>query len=68
MPDYWIICPAAQGRTSIPDAQEHYTGTGALLATGVMLNNQFMLSGYSDQVRMLGDYGSTSYVIQPEQE
>lgn len=60
--------PAAQGRTSIPDAQEHYTGTGALLATGVMLNNQFMLSGYSDQVRMLGDYGSTLYVVQPEQE
>ncbi|MCI1892434.1 MAG: alpha-galactosidase [Schleiferilactobacillus harbinensis] len=62
------IMTTASRHLSLPDAQEHYVGTGALLATGVLLVNQFMGSGYNKQVRMLGDYGSTLYVIQPAAE
>ncbi|ERL64278.1 alpha-galactosidase [Schleiferilactobacillus shenzhenensis] len=54
--------PEAKGKESVPDAHEHYVGTGALLATGVMLVNQ---GGYGKEIRTLGDYGSTLYVITP---
>ncbi len=47
---------------SLRDGVEEYCGTGALLAEGIRLEQQFQGSGYNENVRMLGDGGSTLYV------
>lgn len=49
---------------ALPDCVERYVATGRQLMCGVRLNNQFIGSGYSPQVRMLGDYGSSLYIIE----
>ncbi len=46
----------------LTDCVETYQATGALLAAGVMLDNQFMGSGYNEHTRLLGDFGSALYV------
>ena len=51
---------------SLIDCVETYTCTGSALASGLMLNNQFMGSYYNDKTRLLGDYGSNLYVISKE--
>ena len=51
---------------SLTDCVEAYEATGALLEAGVGLNNQFLGSGYNDQTRLLGDFGSTLYVIKAD--
>ncbi|MBM7829835.1 alpha-galactosidase [Agromyces cerinus] len=51
---------------SLPDAVEEYRGTGELLAAGIRLEMQFSGTGHSPAVRMLGDYGSTLYLVEPE--
>ena len=48
----------------LTDCVECYQATGALLASGLRLANQFMGSGYNEQTRLLGDFGSSLYVIQ----
>ncbi|MCL1841805.1 MAG: GH36 C-terminal domain-containing protein, partial [Propionibacteriaceae bacterium] len=48
----------------LTDCVECYEGSGALLGAGVLLDNQFMGSNYNDQTRLLGDFGSSLYVIQ----
>ncbi|WP_071130167.1 alpha-galactosidase [Enterococcus timonensis] len=52
---------------SLTDAKEEYFGTGGLFASGVLLKNQFMGSNYNDQTRLLGDFGSTLYVVSKEE-
>jgi len=48
----------------LTDCVETYTATGTLLASGVLLNNQFVGSHYNDQTRLLGDFGSNLYVTE----
>lgn len=49
---------------ALQDAVEVYEGSGAMFANGIYLNNQFMGSHYNAQVRMLGDFGSSLYLIE----
>ena len=51
---------------SLPDGVEEYTGSGELLATGIRLEMQFAGTGHTTALRMLGDHGSTLYVVHRE--
>ena len=53
---------------SLQDAPEEYDGTGALLAEGIRLDHQFLGTEYHPRLRMLGDHGSTLYVVEPIEE
>ena len=44
------------------DCVEKYQASGALLAQGIMLNNQFIGTNYNTETRLLGDFGSSLYV------
>ena len=46
------------------DNVEDYQCRGSALAAGIMLNNQFMGTHYNNKTRLLGDYGSSLYVIE----
>jgi alpha-galactosidase len=48
----------------LPDCEEQYEGTGAVLQAGVKLNNQFIGSGYNKKIRLMGDFGSNLYIIE----
>lgn len=48
----------------LADCMEKYEGYGDMMSVGVRLNNQFMGSGYNQQIRMLGDFGSNLYIIE----
>ena len=50
----------------LSDCAEHYEVDGAALSTGVLLNNQYMGTGYNQSIRLLGDFGSTLYVTKKE--
>lgn len=39
-----------------------------MLKNGVLLNNQFVGSYYNEQTRVLGDFGSSLYLIEKEIE
>jgi alpha-galactosidase len=49
---------------ALTDCVETYECRGGALASGVMLNNQFMGSHYNNKTRLLGDYGSSLYLIE----
>ncbi len=51
---------------AMTDCVESYRASGNTLIQGVHLNNQFIGTGYTNQVRMLGDFGSNLYSIQQE--
>lgn len=53
---------------ALDDASETYRGSGALLLNGLILNQQFVSTGYRPDLRMLGDFGSTLYLITEEKE
>lgn len=46
------------------DCVETYEATGEALMGGVLLNDQFIGSGYNEHIRLLGDYGSNLYLTQ----
>jgi alpha-galactosidase len=48
---------------ALTDCVETYQCRGDALAAGIMLNNQFMGSYYNDKTRLLGDYGSSLYIV-----
>lgn len=48
---------------AMQDCVETYTASGKTLLQGVHLNQQFVATGYNDQIRMLGDFGSNLYAI-----
>ncbi len=52
----------------LPDGAEEYRGTAELLAIGIRLEMQFSGTGAGDRQRMLGDYGSTLYLVEPEDD
>ena len=45
---------------------EEYRGYGDLLLSGIKLNNQFVGSNYNTRTRLLGDFGSSLYIIRRE--
>ena len=49
---------------SMKDGKESYTVTGTGLESGVPLAMQYSGSGYHTDLRLLGDWGSTLYLIQ----
>jgi alpha-galactosidase len=49
---------------TMKDASEKFSATGMMLAMGVPLKSQFMGSGYNENIRLLGDFGSTLYKIE----
>ncbi len=53
---------------SLRDSPERYRGTGALLAAGIRLQMQFSGTGHDPALRMLGDHGSTLYVVERASE
>lgn len=50
------------------DGTETYQGQGQLFESGVLLNNQFMGTGYNKNIRVMGDFGSNLYIIQKQDE
>lgn len=61
-----VVMGVVSRHKSMPDAAERYRGTGELLAAGIRLDMQFSGTGYDPALRMLGDYGSTLYVVDRE--
>lgn len=49
---------------ALPDCVESYTATGAMLNSGLQLNNQFVGSYYNQNIRLLGDFGSNLYYLE----
>jgi len=41
---------------------EQYEASGKLLESGILLNNQYMGTGYDEKLRLFGDFGSNLYV------
>jgi len=52
-------------RYSLQDAVERYEASGKMLQHGILLKNQFLGSYYNEEVRMLGDFGSSLYTVMP---
>ena len=50
------------------DCVETYTASGKTLMQGVHLNNQFVATGYNENIRMLGDFGSNLYTLETRDE
>ena len=48
---------------SMKDGQESYIASGAMLEEGINLAMQYEGSGYNPDIRMLGDFGSSLYVV-----
>ena len=49
---------------SLADCVEEYRASAAALSVGIPLNNQFAGTGYNENVRMLGDFGSNLYIVE----
>ena len=49
---------------SMKDGEESYTVSGAGLQSGIPLSMQYSGTGYHPSLRILGDFGSTLYLIQ----
>jgi alpha-galactosidase len=58
-----ILMNAVNQYYTMKDATEEFTVSGGMLSSGIPLKNQFMGSGYSEEIRLLGDFGSTLYTI-----
>ena len=48
---------------AMTDGEECYTCSGNALKTGIPLAMQYSGTGYNPSIRILGDYGSTMYMI-----
>ena len=49
------------------DGMESYTASGAMLAEGINLSMQYEGSGYDPNLRILGDFGSSLYIIKEKE-
>ena len=52
---------------AMKDGKETYTASGALLSEGINLAMQYEGSGYDPNLRILGDYGSSLYIIKEKE-
>ena len=58
-----FILRTANKLYALGDCVESYAASGRQLMCGVHLNNQFIGSGYNENIRLLGDYGASLYLI-----
>ena len=59
-----LIIRTANRHFTLQDCVEVYEADGAMLEAGILLNNQFVGSYYNTQTRLLGDFGSSLYVVE----
>lgn len=59
-----FILRTANKLYAMPDGEEEYEADGAALMAGVKLHDQFLGTGYNEKLHMLGDFGSTVFVIE----
>jgi alpha-galactosidase len=53
---------------AMKDGKENYVASGAALSEGINLAMQYEGSGYDPGLRILGDFGSSLYVIKEKKE
>ena len=58
-----FILRTANKYYGMKDGKENYVASGAMLAEGINLAMQYEGSGYNSDLRLLGDYGSSLYLI-----
>lgn len=58
------ILGAADRHIRMMDCAESYTASGAALMAGLRLHNRFNGTGYNENIRVLGDFGSNIYLIE----
>lgn len=61
-----IVLRTVNRHYSLKDCVETYTCSGEALAAGIPLCEQFIGTGYHENVRMLGDFGSNMYITEKE--
>ena len=66
-PDGFII-RTADKYYGMKDGREEYTASGAMLSEGINLAMQYEGSGYDPNLRILGDFGSSLYLIKEKTE
>jgi alpha-galactosidase len=62
-PDGFLLRQANR-HYSLADCVEAYQSSATALSFGIPLNNQFTGTGYNENIRMLGDFGSNLYIIE----
>ena len=63
-----LIIRTADKYYGMKDGREEYTASGMMLAEGINLAMQYEGSGYNTDLRILGDYGSSLYMITEKEE
>ena len=51
---------------AMTDGQESYECSGETLQNGISLSMQYSGTGYNETVRLLGDWGSTLYIVKED--
>jgi alpha-galactosidase len=51
---------------TLSDCTEAYHASGKQLQAGIMLNNQYTGTGYNQNIRMMGDFGSHLYLAEAD--
>jgi len=59
-----LIMHTANKLYSITDCVESYSSYGKALMNGLLLTNQFEGTYYNENIRLLGDYGSSLYIVE----
>lgn len=63
-----VVLRVANRHYSLTDCVEKYDCSSAALSAGIPLNDQFIGTGYNENVRMLGDFGSNLYITEKQEE
>lgn len=61
-----VIMRTANRYYSLKNCVETYTCSAEALAAGIPLSEQFIGTGYHENIRMLGDFGSNLYITERE--
>ena len=56
--------PWLEYRYALPDGSFTAMASGAALASGIPLNDQFLGTGYHKDLRLWGDFGSQLYLVE----
>lgn len=59
-----LIMRMANKYYSMKDCVENYTCSSEALKSGIPLCEQFIGTGYNENIRMLGDFGSNMYIVE----
>ncbi len=63
-----LLLHTADAHYAMPDGGEELIASGAALRSGVMLSPMFRGTGYAQNQRNQGDFGSNVYIIEPVEE